>query len=283
MGRTRAVIGTSTACGLALACQLDGSGLGTQPITPATGGSSSGATGVASSSTTRSPIPDGTGSSAAPPTDTGPVDPSTSTGPGDPTSSPGSTTTPATTTGEFDCEGPDPFSVFMVVAEASTVDAPMTTVAAWGGLALTPDVVYSDQSNAGAITFEVDVPCEREYYAWALVWDRYHGAGPCDDTGNADNFNVSIDNGAETRWAYGCQSCDLPDATWFWAVTSIFEGGTCNHPLMVLDLGVGLHSFRFENRETGSFDPPESPDVAALAAFVLTDDPAYDPTADHPP
>jgi hypothetical protein len=195
-----------------------------------------------------------------------------------PTSSDGSTTT-----GPFDCDTPALFADVQLVDEATSVVAPMTVVAGWGGLPGDPNVAYSPDAESGTITFTVDVPCDGIYHVWGLVWDRVHGVSNCSGVSNPDNFYVQVDSGTDEHWAYGCQGCSNPDEIWAWTSTMRYVGSGCVIEPLSYDLQAGTHTIRFRNREAGTFDDATAPDVAAIAGVAISNASDYDPATDYAP
>jgi hypothetical protein len=119
----------------------------------------------------------------------------------------------------FDCEANASFTALQTAPEAALIDPPMNIDPAWGGAS--PALRRwrgRNQVGSAAITFDVEVPCDRTYYLWGLTWDQIHGVTNCSGITNADAFFVSVDGGVEIQWSYGCQGCSNPDGVWTWTV-----------------------------------------------------------------
>lgn len=185
--------------------------------------------------------------------------------------------TSTTTNAGFDCESGESFSDLRTVPEATLVEGAMATQPAWGGLPGQPDAAWSAVAGDGAITFEVDVPCERTYFLSGLTWDHIHGVSNCSGTTNADAYMVSVDGGPEIQWAYGCQGCSNADDVWTWTIVHEYMASGCVTNLWSLALPAGTHAVRFRNLDAGSFDLP-NPNVAAIAAMAISDDAAWLPS-----
>jgi hypothetical protein len=183
----------------------------------------------------------------------------------------------------FDCEGEERWSGTFWIEDATEVVQPMVRVEAWGGLSGDPQVAYSDTGGAGTVTLALDVPCDRDYYLWGVIWDRYAGAPSCGGVANPDRYWVQVDGGAETDWRFACNTCGARDSTWSWARVETYMGSPCATQPLVISLTAGAHTLRFRNEEAGTFDPPENPNVAAIAAVAVSTEADYDPSTDYVP
>ena len=177
----------------------------------------------------------------------------------------------------FDCESDDSFTELQTVLDATMVDPPWQTQPSWAGLPGDPTVAWVDQNGDGGLTFAFDVPCDRTYYLWGLTWDQVHGVNNCSGITNADALMVSVDGGPEIQWSYGCQGCANADSVWTWTIVHEYMASGCVTALWPVALTAGTHTVRFRGFENGSFNPAENPNVAAIAAVALGDDPAWTP------
>lgn len=133
-------------------------------------------------------------------------------------------------------------------------------------------VAYSDQPEAGAITFEVYLPCAGAWSVWARVRDAVPGPD------SPDAFAVSIDGGPEQEWWYGCQTEPPgPDGRFWWLAVRRFgdELGCDGGSAITTELEGGLHRFRFRNLQG-----TEGVDMAMIGRVVFsTDEDPYLPDA----
>ena len=148
----------------------------------------------------------------------------------------------------------------------ANVIPPMTIIDVNGvGLA-----AYSPNSDDGEIEFSVDIACPGTYYLHGFVADGWSGVHSYQDP---DSYEVFWPGGGIT-WFYGCQTSGL-DEGWHWLpVSYVQEGGDCDDTTRVeITLGEGVNVITLQNREGMTFDGY----VAAIARFVVTDDPDYSP------
>jgi hypothetical protein len=160
--------------------------------------------------------------------------------------------------------------------EDATVTLPMD-VAIVSILPDTPLMARSYTAELGTVTFEIDLSCPTELTVSALVWDLVEGAEPQ----NADSYYVTVDGlpVPEPTWAYGCETMGLGNESWSWQPLSVWTGMGCSSVPYGIMLDAGLHELTFRNREGGS----GGIDAAAIAAIVVTDDPAFDPSTLYDP
>jgi hypothetical protein len=160
--------------------------------------------------------------------------------------------------------------------EDATVTLPMD-VAIVSILPDTPLMARSYTAELGAVTFEIDLSCPTELTVFGLVWDLVEGAEPQ----NADSYYVTVDGlpVPEPTWAYGCETMGLGNESWSWQPLSVWTGMGCSSVPYGIVLDAGLHELTFRNREGGS----GGIDAAAIAAIVVTDDPAFDPSTLYDP
>ena len=181
----------------------------------------------------------------------------------------------AATTSAVNCDST--WSVIAWVEDGVATTPPMEIAPAWGGLPGMPDVAYTP-SASGDVTFELEVPCDGNATVFTLTWDLYRGGGPC-GVSHSDSFDVGLDGGATNIfWGYGCANCDGNDQEWFWADVEDFTG------LNDCDIGVpwtpyieaGTRTLTFGGRESGDANLP-TPNASAIAAVLISNDPAFDP------
>jgi hypothetical protein len=160
--------------------------------------------------------------------------------------------------------------------EDATITLPMD-VAIVSILPDTPLMARSYTAELGAVTFEIDLSCPTELTVFGLVWDLVEGAEPQ----NADSYYVTVDGlpVPEPTWAYGCETMGLGNESWSWQPLSVWTGMGCSSVPYGIVLDAGLHELTFRNREGGS----GGIDAAAIAAIVVTDDPAFDPSTLYDP
>ncbi len=181
------------------------------------------------------------------------------------------------------CPPPAPFSQLVMAADA-TVEPPAQHREAWGGLAGSPQVAFSFVGSEGLMHFDFEVPCDGTYHVWALVWDRHAGTGySCGNTPNADSVFVSADDepAAEQRWTWGCNSCSWREQTWSWARAAEYIGVPCTSDDISYTWTPGIHRITLRNDSEGWDAAP--PDVAAVAAIAISDDPGFDPDTLYAP
>lgn len=267
---------------VAFACNFDGAGSGgdgsleTGGETDETGGTASGMDDV--QPTTMPPTTDdsqtgttGPGTITATSTDPDSTTASTT----DPT---GATTDAVTTspaedssTGADPCANPGEETIIWV--EDATVSSDMTTQQS-NMLPGNPLIAFGTDAGEGTIRFEFEVACPGDFAVWGLVWDEDAGAN-----NGADSFFVSVDGGEEIVWIYGCQTVGNPDGYWEWLDVEAWENTQCTTQKATYPLGAGAHQVTLRNRENAGFGD----DIAAVAAIIVTSNPATDPDSLYDP
>lgn len=137
-----------------------------------------------------------------------------------------------------------------------------------------PLMARSNVPEQGTITFSFEVECATSMSLFGLLWDHVGGTRP----DNPDSFYVTIDDGDEWLWSYGCQTSAATDAVWAWLPLVEAAGTDCDSVPVTLELSSGAHQITLRNVEAGMGE-----DFAAVAAFVLTDDPDFDPATLYDP
>lgn len=137
-----------------------------------------------------------------------------------------------------------------------------------------PLMARSNTPEQGTITFTVDLECATSMSLFGLLWDHVGGARP----DNPDSFYVTVDDGDEWLWSYGCQTNAAVDAVWAWLPLVEAAGADCGSAPVTLELSTGSHQITLRNVEAGMGE-----DFAAVAAIVLTDDPGLDPATLYDP
>lgn len=191
-----------------------------------------------------------------------------------PPTDPGSeSSSPAgSSSGDVDCDGDD-----VIVAKFGPDDLEHPMAA---GLARMPigAYAYSEDANAGLVTFEIDVPCDDAYALWALVYDE--DSEPFVDGGNADSFLVRVDEQPIFEWSYGCTTLYQVDP-WSYERVQIASVLDCAAPEpLVFDLAAGRHAIAFRNVEAGDHAGSDPGSVAAIARVALTNAEGYTPDPD---
>lgn len=159
-------------------------------------------------------------------------------------------------------------------AEEAEVVAPMELEVA----PLLPDMPMLARSyagSAGTITFAFDLSCPAAIEIHALVRDPIAGAGASDDP---DSYFVTVDDGDEEVWTYGCGTEGVGDQTWLWQRVSISTEAACDTTPLSLELAAGAHEVTLRNRESGG-----GTEYAAIVALIVSDDPRFDPATVYDP
>lgn len=136
------------------------------------------------------------------------------------------------------------------------------------------DVARSGTSELGTVTMPFTTTCNGPVHLWALVWDAVGGV----TNENADSLYVTIDDGDEQAWIYGCVTEEGVDQRWRWLPLESWTMTQCNHIPFVVDLPPGEHTIVVRSREGGS----GGIDVAAIAGVVISHDPQTDPSPFFP-
>jgi hypothetical protein len=153
-------------------------------------------------------------------------------------------------------------------AEDGALEPPMELAVA-SAASGSPKVAISAQSEVGAVSFELDVPCAGQYTVFGLVWDVFPGAWGDPDP---DSFYVGTGGGPELVWRYGCQTVG-EIAALSWQSLEQLTAQPCGAAPVVLDVAEpGPVTLRFRNREAGA-----GSEVAGIAAIVIASDPLADP------
>lgn len=168
------------------------------------------------------------------------------------------------TTGPGVC--PDGVESLLVWVEEGELEPPMQFRSA-EALPGEPVYAYSSEEEQGSITIGLDLTCPGPYYAWALVLDDNPGDFEIDDP---DSFYVSLDDGPEVVWEYGCAFDRTNEVGWQWVPIVITN--ECPLEPSAIPVGAGPHTFRARNREAGTQDA-----AAGIAASFLTTDPGANP------
>lgn len=174
--------------------------------------------------------------------------------------------------GDIDCDGGG-----VIVGKFGPEDLEHPMLA---GLAPIPigAYAYSEDANAGLVTFEIDVPCNGEYALWALVYDE--DTEPFVDGGNADSFLVRVDDESIFEWSYGCTTLYQVDP-WSYERVQIASVLDCAAPEpLVFELAAGPHTIAFRNVEPGDHEDADPGSVAAIARVALTNVEGYTPDPD---
>jgi hypothetical protein len=137
-----------------------------------------------------------------------------------------------------------------------------------------PMVARSYAGQSGTIAFTFELACPESVEIHGLVWDAL--SGPQAD--DPDSFYVSVDGEPDQEWRYGCGSTKVPDGTWLWQRMTGSPRTECDVPVLVFDLEAGPHELVVRNRESGGGSL-----YAAIAAVVVTADPAFDPAMLYDP
>lgn len=119
----------------------------------------------------------------------------------------------------------------------------------------------------GTLSVNFTTTCDGPLYVWMLAWDRVGGVED-----NADSHFVTIDDGEETEWLYGCNTPVTSPGLWQWSVIDRWTGEGCQHEPLELELAAGEHTIVVRNREEGA-----GQDVAAIVGLVVSHDPDADP------
>ena len=251
-------------------------GSGEVPGTGAMHGGSDGSGGGGGSSATDGPGSEGTGGATS--TGTGPgVGSLTTPSTGDTTDTDGGAedeSSDTSTGGPIDACDMTPLPLFtqVITASESIVIAPMSKRAAPvpGG-----ECVASEVADQGTANFLFSAPCTDEYFVWGHVWDSQPNLIK---VAKPDSYDVAVDGGSSTEWAYGCQTFGTA-AGWRWI--PVEESAVCLDPdALRFTIDPGTHTINFHNREAGDFDQGSPPgEVAAIARILVTNDPTYVPTA----
>ncbi len=170
--------------------------------------------------------------------------------------------TAGSSSGEPACE-PETQALY---ADAAMLTEPMSLGEAE---MLQRDVARSHMADMGTMTMEFSTTCAGPIYVWALVWDHNGGIEP----ENPDSLYITIDDGEEQTWIYGCGTDEDTDMRWWWLPVDAWSGSECDHAPLELDLPEGDHTIVIRNREDGV-----DVDVAAIAAVVVSHDMEADPT-----
>jgi len=169
-------------------------------------------------------------------------------------------------------QSPLPFFKQVVNASDAIVIAPMSKrpAAVVGG-----ECVASDVADQGTANFLFSAPCNDEYYVWGHVWDLQPNLP---DVSKPDSYDVAVDGGGTTEWAFGCQTFGTAPG-WRWA--RIEESTVCIDPdPLRFTTTPGTHTINFYNLEAGASGRGMPPgEVAAIARVMITNDPTYVPTA----
>ena len=164
--------------------------------------------------------------------------------------------------GEEACTDPE---TMVLWAEDGEVVDPMA-------IALAPGlgnigVARSWIEGMGTLTLEFTTACDGPLYVWMMAWDRMGG-----EEENADSHFITIDEGEEVEWLYGCNTPAESPGMWQWSIIESWTGDGCNHDTLELDLPAGDHSIVVRNREEGA-----GQNVAAIVGVVVSHDPLVDP------
>lgn len=138
---------------------------------------------------------------------------------------------------------------------------------------MTPDVAVSEVAESGDVTFTFDLPCAGSFYVWGLVWDFWPGGFANADP---DSFYIAGTEAADITWRYGCQTQD-DDSGLSWQPLQRLDKQPCFVTPVVLqteEATVG-QQLSFRNREAG--DLVWDPEVAGIAAIVISSDPDFNP------
>jgi hypothetical protein len=190
--------------------------------------------------------------------------------PPDPTSE--SSSPAGSSSGDIDCDGGG-----VIVGKFGPDDLEQPMLSALAPIPIGA-YAYSEDANAGLVTFEIDVPCDGEYTLWALVYDE--DTEPFVDGGNADSFLVRVDTESILEWSYGCTTLYQVDP-WSYERVQIASVLDCAAPEpLVFELLAGPHTIAFRNVEPGSHEDADPGSVAAIARVALTNVEGYTPDPD---
>ena len=173
------------------------------------------------------------------------------------------------------CDNPPFFKQIVTAGDLGVVfSAPMTSYTD----ATLPGETYfaSPVEEEGVVEFPWDAPCNDEYFLWARVWDDVGGAAIDNDP---DSYYVTMDDGGESFWRYGCQTNPiLPTPSWYWV--RVQESLTCiDVDPVSYPIDNGSHVAIFRNREEGTHDDGDPPGrIAAITRILVTNDPTYVPS-----
>jgi hypothetical protein len=165
------------------------------------------------------------------------------------------------------CESPPPVTFEIDVTQA-VLAAPMQL----GESPSEGPYAYSETAEQGRASFELQVPCQAEFRAWARVYDPGVGANALDP--GPDSFYVSFDGESTTEWWYGCQMTDAAAFGGAWSWEPVVDNPYCFASDFRRTLSPGTHLLHLTNRENGDH---AMINVAAVARVVVTSDPAYVP------
>jgi hypothetical protein len=170
-------------------------------------------------------------------------------------------------TGDGDTGCDDPVTRVVLVEDA-VVTPPMESMTSRLGEGV---VAYSAVEDAGTVEFELDIPCDDEYALWGRVNDVEPGPLQYADP---DSYYVTVDDGLEHTWLYGCGTEGAPQ--WSWQrMSHAVVGSTCDD-ISPIDgsFTAGTHTVVLRNRE-----PAASNRYAAIARILATNDPTLVPDA----
>lgn len=195
-----------------------------------------------------------------------------STGGADSTGPPGTSSTAADSSSSSGSSGGtgscgDGEAPTVIWAEEAVLVEPMELVPA-PVLPGEPMAARSYAGGAGTIAFTFELPCATSVEIHALVRDAIAGVQPDDP----DSYFVSVDRQPEEIWTYGCATGRLGNDTWLWQRLAVTSRAECDAEPLAFDLDAGPHELVLRNRESGG-----NLEYAAIAAVVVTDDPAFDP------
>lgn len=167
-----------------------------------------------------------------------------------------------------------------VMLEVGAADAMRNAEMMLGSVPGVGAYAYSESELAGTASFQFQVQCPGEYYAWAYVHDPSTGIGSQGVRGDPDSFRVAFNANSFVNWLYGCELSDISKSGSTWRWLRAMDNEFCLSPSTVsVTLEPGTHLFHMTNRESGDHqvDGQDIGDVAAVARVLITNDPAFSP------
>lgn len=192
----------------------------------------------------------------------------------DSSAGPQSSTTGTTGPVADPCRDPPPITIELDVTEG-LITPPMQI-----GMLPRWSYAYSEQAEAGVVSFQFQVPCQDEFRVHAFIYDSGVGLD-AGNTNDPDQFLVAFDGDVTTVWDYGCQALDqaVSGHIWMW-LPVVSHGLACQEGGFEQVLSPGTHLLHLTNVEPGAYEFRNNDyigEVAAVSRIVITSDPEFSP------